>query len=227
MDADRKKIVWDKLYSKVYTYDEWELWKYLDFSDLKGKNQAPVIKNIDAFNNDSPSAELAFAMKYKDIFRVSGDTDITLKESHSNYKRMHCFPNFSLMPCTGGMNDAKGTKPFVSFIKVVDDYYKDQDIKKIYREVGRRFKDPTKQQEMIKCRQECLRDFMNLIGKDVYDYCRKMYFISERQFVDEILKANNDDAIMDNYWEKRIEIMVLKGVDRNLMEEDINDPLYR
>lgn len=224
MDADRKVITWKELYSKIYTEDRWVFWKYIDFDKLYRNNQAKAIENLSEYESDN-TKEYKFIDEYRDIFAISGDADITLSKCDPRYNEMHSFKNFSLMPCLGGMNDAKQKQSLVSFVRKLDEYYKKGDISKLYRGVGRPAKDPQKNEMYKRRRKEGLIAFLNLF-EDVYSYCERLYFI-DRHFVEKMLNAESDEEIMDDYWSNKQKIMVLCGVRKELLEEDINSELFK
>lgn len=46
MDADRRKVVWENLYRKIYTGDNWEFWRLIDFENIKN-GKARFKSNVD------------------------------------------------------------------------------------------------------------------------------------------------------------------------------------
>lgn len=203
MDADRKKVVWEHLYSKVYTEKKWVFWRYIDFdvNNLSKNNQARIKTDI-YFESEKESPELEFVKKYKDIFTISGDADFTIEKDEQLYSEMHKFKNFSLMPCVGGMNDAKGRKAFVKFIKILDQFYKKKDVTPLFMAIGRKYKDEEKEKINRERQKECLKDFLLLVADNVEEYCNKIYFI-DADLVHKILAADKDELVVNEYWEKR------------------------
>lgn len=219
MDADRKKIVWKELYSKVYTEERWILWRYFDFENLFGKNQAPIRKEIE-WEKEADTPEKDFAHKYEDILSVSGDADITIRVDDKK-EEIYRFSNFSLMLCTGGMNDAKGGRQFVDFIRILDEYYKSKQIDPLFRNVGRQYKDSEKQKLVTDKKKNCLKAYLDL-SSDIYQYCERVYQIDE-ELVNKLLEAKDDSCIMKEYWNCRRERMKEMGVDEVLMEKNIDE----
>lgn len=202
MDADRKKVTWRHLYSHIYKSQIWIFWKYIDFNEknLLGKNQAKIIK-VD-FANEKDCKEIEFLKNYSDIFTMSGDTDFTVKDSSN----MHTFKNFSLMPCTGGLNNAKGQKRFTDFLKMLDQYFTDKKIDPLFRSMGRKYKDEKKQEEMTERKRQCLIDYFELFD-GIYDYCKKIYLIENTEFIDAMIRDNiiteEYCKLMNKYWKIR------------------------
>ena len=228
MDPDRKEVTWNNLYKILYTERAWVLWKYFDFDNLNKYNQAPIRTNI-VWDSEENTPELRFVRDYRDVLKVSGDADITIKRDSAEYPCMHRFPNFSLMLCTGGMNDAKGKRALAVFLRLLDTYYhssdKSKDIDLLFRNVGRKYKDKEKQAYMLQHKKNCLMDFLAL-NKDIYTYCKHMYQIEE-YMVDDILKQKNDKDIMSSYWNYRYNLMKELGVDIGLLSEDIGKEEYQ
>lgn len=133
---------------------------------------------------------------------MSGDADFTVKNSSN----MHAFKNFSLMPCTGGLNNAKGQKRFTDFLKMIDQYFKDKKIEPLFRSMGRKYKDEKKQEEMTKRKRQCLIDYFELFD-GIYDYCKKIYLIKNTEFIDTMIGDNINAEeyckLMDEYWKIR------------------------
>lgn len=241
MDADRKDVTWVHLYRYIYTENNWSFWGLLNFevSELKGKNQAFFKDDIQWTEKNKEFKE--FVEKYHDIFSMSGDADFDLKDMgfekyiENPICQMHMFKNFSLMPCVGGMNNAKGKKRFHIFLSILNDYYKNPDISNrniepLFRSVGRPFKNKRKQKEMIERRKNALKGYLNLFS-DIADYCQKIHLIdginSER--VDELIQEADDTESYCNfakeYWQSR-ETVMRKRIPKDEQEwlaKDIND----
>lgn len=215
MDADRKIKTWEILYVKMYIKEEWAFWGLLDFENLNSSNQA-FFKKPDCIEwTDENKRFKKFFEDYKNFFSISGDADFDLKNNKKYNEfikdaefQMHKFKNFSLMPCTGGMNDAKGRKRFPEFISMLYDYYmndddsvkdvKKRDIKPLCRLVGRPYKDKNKEEERRKKTPIILKEYMDLFN-DIYDYCDKIYFIDN-------YKHNlPDNKVVENFVNRLIE----------------------
>ncbi|WP_143319694.1 hypothetical protein [Clostridium sp. HBUAS56010] len=83
--------------------------------------------------------------------------------------------NFLLMPCTGGLNNAKGQKRFTDFLRILDQYFTDKKIEPLFRSMGRKYKDEKRQEEMTERKRQCLIDYFELFD-GIYDYCKKNMF---------------------------------------------------
>lgn len=224
MDADRKKVTWRHLYSHIYKSQIWIFWKYIDFNEknLIGKNQASIIKAD--FVNENACKEIEFIRKYSDIFTMSGDADFTVESSCN----MHAFKNFSLMPCTGGLNNAKGQKRFTDFLKMIDQYFTDKKIDPLFRSMGPKYIDEKKQEEVTQRKRQCLIDYFELF-EGIYDYCKKIYLIDNEEFIRKLLGSNiNADEyreLMFEYWEIREKAYrnLIPIEEQKWMEIDINN----
>ncbi len=137
------------------------------------------------------------AMGLGDGFLLGGETDFNFNEKkfayfmqilqqekarHKDFEKLqfcqknyHSVVNFSLMPATGAMGNFKGSKTFDrldTFICSLNEFYTDGNYQVLSEAKGKN--------------KEYLLNYLNLFD-DIYDYCRKIYFIEEREFVDRII----------------------------------------
>ncbi len=149
------------------------------------------------------------------------------------------FPNFSLMPCTGGMNNKKGrfgySDRFDEFIYYISQYYKIKCENEKYEYVKNiLWSNPQKKEVTI----SALCSFLDLF-KDEYDYCKRMYFI-DNTFVDELINNGEKTAhdgfdckrhceLAQWYWDIRKEIMHKKipKAEQMYADKNINDNKYK
>jgi len=196
MDADRKKIVFKHLYRHIYKGTVWKLWDYMDFNPKRrGATNVIYVKDMD-FSKEPPSPELDFILKYKDIFCMSGDADITVLGKRG----MHSFRNFSLMPCTGGLNNAKGRIKIQTFLIKLLDFYNTGNVNPLFRNVGGSYKDPKDKALALVRRKQCLTDYLLLLG-DVEGYCSKIYGITNADTVFSLMYMDMSDMDKKNlFW---------------------------
>lgn len=187
MDADRVQDTWDHWYKKIYIKQNWIFWDLFDFENIN--NGSVSLKNEYTWSSDETtkySKEYAFWNRYKEIFKLSGDCDFGMKNFDDYSSKQYKFPNFSLIPVTGGLNNKKGSwiqpncaPPFHDrfdlFIYHLNQFYlqTNEDEKKAYAKKYFWWNGQKKESTLI-----YLYDFLNLFD-DIYDYCRKMYFIEE------------------------------------------------
>lgn len=130
-------------------------------------------------------------------FLLGGETDFNFNEQKSIYlmqilkqKRVrhkdveklqfcqdnyHSVVNFSLMPATGAMGNFKGSEKFDRldcFICSLNEFYANGNYRVLTEAKGKN--------------KEYLLNYLNFFD-DIYDYCRKIYFIEDREFVDRII----------------------------------------
>jgi hypothetical protein len=256
MDADRKNVTWKHLYKYMYTENDLPLWGLIDFENLKSNNRA-LFKKFECIEWTETNKKFKkFVEDYQEIFSISGDADFTLKNKKYNKfineaeSQMHMFKNFSLMPCIGAMNNAKGRKRFTEFISMLDAYYKvkdveKRDIKPLYRLVGRPYIDKVKEEERREKTPIALKKYLDFFD-GIYDYCDKVYFIDNNKhiltdkvvenFVDELIDEGKKIAdnkkyceLAKTYWDIRKEKMK-KKIPKEEYEEycdiDISDSKY-
>lgn len=159
-----------------------------------------------------------------DSFLLGGETDFNFNEQKSIYlmqilkqkkvrhkdveklqfcqNNYHSVVNFSLMPATGAMGNFKGSEKFDRldcFICSLNEFYINGNYQVLSKAKGRN--------------KEYLLNYLNLFD-DIYDYCRKIYFMEDREFVDRIimngqkpLKSREDVVRYMNlaidYWNRK------------------------
>lgn len=160
---------------------------------------------------------IAFTENLKEIpvklngdFLLSGDTDFNV----GTEKYSLC--NYSMMPITGALNNAKGKKGPINdnwamFVKMLPDL-----IKKPQTFTGRYT------EELIPYRKEIVvaarRAYYNLFDNDIYNYCRDVYFFGvESDETERIIKKalksegkiEGEDYIKlaREYWNLRAKIL--------------------
>lgn len=217
-DKDSSMDAWELLYKIVYK-DLIE--QYFDVNTLSDKetNKERYYLKL----NNSLQKQTRFKK-----FKMAGDCDfnfnsgkvIQYKELLSNDKKViaeaddktlswcanhhHELVNFSWMPITGELNCKKGLSKhyqeeksmdrFDLFINKLDSYYENKN-----REI------------FSKRNQEALEWYLNQFS-NIYDYCKKIYFIDDKKFVDEIIESgkrpiNSRESALNymdlakRYWE--------------------------
>lgn len=254
MDADRKDTTWDILYKNIYTADDWTFWGLLDFNNRV--NGCATFKEKIVWT--AANKEFKTFVDNYSWFKISGDADFGNLKSKKCKEymedaddKMHSFPNFSLMPCTGGMNCKKWFKyrdKFHRLIYALSKYFelrknnKDENTLKDYIKdnlltIRRNMQDKGK-------RVETIFHFLNFF-KDIYDYCEKIYLLSGKKgrvFVDKLIKvgeANDLDLkayceLAKEYWKIRRQAILVKAeklgkkaeVEKDI-DENINNPEYK
>lgn len=249
MDADRKDITWTLLYKNIYTAEDWAFWGLLDFDNRV--NGCALFKEKIVWM----AANKEFKEFVKDYgwFKISGDADFGNLKKHSTEAndKMHSFPNFSLMPCAGGMNCKKWFKyrdKFHKFIYVLSEYFelekkcKDEDkLKKYIRDnllaIRSNMQDPDGRIDII---YRYLRFFA-----DIYDYCDKIHLLSGkkgRAFVDKLIKAGEANdldieaycKLAEEYWKIRRQAILDKAEKlgkkpevEEYIDKNIDNPEYK
>lgn len=215
MDADRKKVTWEHLYKHVYgSNDSWPICELYDFSNLdeslelnqygyqiKLKKDITIedIK-IDECNEykDKIIDFLSQCKNNKYYFPLSGDADFGMKngtykiDKEEALKRMHMFPNFSLMPVVGGMNNKKGNfgyrDRFDIFAYYLSEYYITKNINLLMRFIN--LTDEARE-NYPKVSGAFLNMFMG-----VKDYFKKIYLI-DGVLVDALI-VNGRNSLIQN-----------------------------
>lgn len=248
MDADRKKITWVNLYKHVYgSKERWPICELYDFYNLDESLKANKIgyqiklkKNVKINGNAKISSFLTECKKNENYFPLSGDADFGMKTIFCKeniigaYKKMHMFPNFSLMPVLGGMNNKKGSRRdrFDKFIYYVNKYYDTKDIEFLI------WFGNIKEENKIKYKK-MLEAFLGMFI-DAKDYCEKMYLIDGDLVEALILNGKNTiEYKMDTrkkycelaikYWKQREEQMkkLIPKEEQWYLFEDIDDDKYQ
>lgn len=247
MDADRKKITWEILYTNIYlTTDKtnnqneiirkgWEFWSLFDFtSPQNGNCKIKASNNTKDLKIDDP--KIKDFTKFFTDFEISGDADwgggIIIG------KAKHQFSNFSLIPVTGGMNSKKGCSYNDSldwFIYKLSQYYLLGDIKRI--SFANEFLWYNVQYP--KCSNGIITlgylvAYLNLFN-DVYDYCEKIYLISDYDYVNSLIQHGKTTEVNGISREKEIKLakeyfnykstklkLILSHDLHNYLSEDIN-----
>lgn len=185
-----------KHYRRVYTSEHCPLMTNFDWSNVNTRNHLLNENYENAFkrlyikvSNDT--------MGLGDSFLLGGETDFNFNEKkfpvlmqilergkarHKDFEKLqfckrnyHSVVNFSLMPATGAMGNFKGSEEFDRldcFICSLNEFYASGNYQILSEGKGDN--------------KEYLLNYLNLFN-DIYDYCRKIYFIDERDFVDRII----------------------------------------
>lgn len=173
---------------------------------------------IVATNRLGGDCDFNFNEKKCEIFvdLIKTDTTISENEKQEVYIRLercrnmhHSLLNFSLIQAMGNLQKFKGSNRFDrldTFICELDKYYRGVSNSVL------RFATPNNEPALI----SFLNDF-----KDIYEYCSTFYFISDKHFIDEIIRqgsmpiAKVDELIRyldlaETYWSKK-EFFFLKN----------------
>lgn len=185
-----------KHYRRVYTPEHCPLMANFDWSNINTRNH---LLN----NNNQNDYERLYIKSNNDCiglgekFLLGGETDFNFNEKkffdlmqilrqekvrHKDFKKLqfckenyHSVVNFSLMPATGAMGNFKGSEKFDRldcFICSLNEFYVNGDYQVL--------------SEGKRNNKEYLLNYLNLF-RDIYDYCKKIYFIEEKDFVDRII----------------------------------------
>ena len=245
MHADRKGITWEHLYKIIYTEDSWNFWGLFDFDNrVNGCVTIKAESEIDWKADNKKYRKFVVKhgphTRYKG-FTISGDADFgnLKKYSQEANVKMHSFPNFSIMPCTGGMNCTKGFKyrdKFHVFIYVLSGYYKKHTIEQQQEYIKSNLLRTTRNMsaEIKEDKLDTLHQYLNFFA-DIYDYCEKIHLLSEKEgrtFVDKLIKvgeANDPDMeayykLAEEYWEIRGQAILKKAPQlEEYINKNIND----
>lgn len=183
-------------YKSVYTFDHCPLMDEFDWLNVNTRNHL--------LNENYENAFERLYIKIKnntmglgDSFLLGGETDFNFNEQkffylmqilrqekvrHKDFEKLqfcnknyHSVVNFSLMPATGAMGNFKGSEKFDRldcFICSLNEFYTNGNYQVLSEAKGKN--------------REYLLNYLSLFD-DIYDYCRKIYFIEEREFVDRII----------------------------------------
>lgn len=208
MDADRKCITWKHLYKNIYKKEDWSFWGLFDFDKISnGRATIKAECAIEWTNEIEKYRE--FVQKhgpqenYKG-FKISGDADFGNLKKNANgcnlfipdaAAQMHKFPNFSIIPSTGCMNNKKGFSyqdRFHIFIFVLSEYFTRQtEERREYVENELFMKAGRMSYEAIKDAIDTLNDFLSFFD-DIYDYCDKIYHLNGEEgqkYVEDLIRA--------------------------------------
>lgn len=220
MDADRKMVTYKHLYKYIYTETRWVFWGLLDFDNVDDGKVG--LKDSIEWNQETRRFK-GFWEKYKSCFMLSGDADFGMNirsngESCEKYiknsdKKLHMFPNFSLIPVPGGMNKRKNN-------------WKDHFPRFSYNlarvcEGAEEAKSILAGQDYTDEKGEMIKDYFQLFDS-VYDYFDKVYLVNDFEFINCLIgygsvmqmryncgkQMESDDfrrycALAIQYWEKR------------------------
>ena len=208
-DADRKEITWECLYKYIYTEEDWLFWSLFDFNNIKS-GCAKKKKKKDIIRTNENKEYYDFLHKYPG-FKFSGDADFGDLKGLANLcmtdadASMHKFPNFSLMPCTGGMNRKKGFKNsgyndrFHVFIYVLSEYYKQEEknqrLKYVKAKLFGNGINDIEENEYKKAACDALNEFLCFFI-DINDYCDKIYHLNTeegKKYIEDLIVAGKEE----------------------------------
>lgn len=244
IDSSRKS--W-KYYKGIYTEKHWPLIKEFNLEEVftyEERNNKPP-KRIKRYRSYI-KAESPYKHKLGSQFALGGECDFNF---NSNKKRLfeeilkgnsstkkleeqlekccsmhHNKLNFSVMPTTGGMNDFKGLVYFENGeIQYKEDGWNKGAHDRLDTFVYCLNELFTNKNELVlscstECNKICLKEYLNTFT-DIYDYCRKIYFIDNREFVKRLIKngskpINNADDLKE-YMDIAIEYWKIKDSNIN------------
>jgi hypothetical protein len=193
-EPDSSPLAWEH-YKWVYTSKHWPLITEFDltniatYSDLYGyeKKNVKYTRLLAGIKQTSP---YSIEGKLWSKFTLGGECDFNFNNKKvTQFKKIlgesnefleycsgkhHTLLNFSIMAATGGMNNFKGSNPFDrldTFVYHLNQYFT-VNAQLIFSDSGRNM--------------EPLRNFLDTFD-DVYDYCKKIYFINDKKFVERII----------------------------------------
>jgi hypothetical protein len=235
-DPDSSPKAWEH-YRRFYTTEHWSL---LDEFNLIGvdtynnlfKSKYKESKYKRLLSAIKPTSRYAKEGKLWSKFCIGGDTDFNFNSSKAKMmkdllvndvnailkleecqKYHHSLVNFSLMPATGGLNNYKGKNRydrFDVFIKDLNSFFLGLS-GDVLNDGGNNI--------------QPLKNFLNTF-QDIYDYCKKVYFIDDKIFVNRIISEGfmpiktGEDVVrymklaMD-FWNKKEEDLKIK--ENNIM----------
>lgn len=147
-------------------------------------------------------------------------TEATIQLARCKDMHHRCL-NFSLIQALGNLQYCKGSDLLDrhdTFIYALDKYYRDRGISNAIL----RFSSPNNEPALI----SFLNDF-----KDIYEYCAAFYFITDKRFVDEIIKQGSQPItnvkelvrymnLAKEYWsEKEKNITLMPDIDLLYLSE--------
>lgn len=184
-------------YKRVYTTESCTLMDEFDWLNVDTRNHLLNENYENAFERLYIKTKND-AIKLGDSFLLGGETDFNFNEQKSIYlmqilkqkkvrhkdveklqfcqNNYHSVVNFSLMPATGAMGNFKGSEKFDRldcFICSLNEFYTNGNYRVLTEAKGKN--------------KEYLLNYLNFFD-DIYDYCRKIYFIEDREFVDRIIE---------------------------------------
>lgn len=245
-EIDSSRQSW-KYYKNIYTEKHWSLIKEFDLEKIltyQERNHKPPTEikrylsyiKIDSVYIDKFGAQ--FALGGECDFNFNGIKKRQFKEllkRKSSIKELdeqleqccsmhHNNLNFSVMPTTGGMNNFKGTV-----------YFEEDEIKYNNKEWHKTAYDRldtfvyclnelfTSNNEFVlsdstKSNKSCIQEYLKTFS-DIYDYCRKIYFIDDKEFVKRLIKngrkpINNSDDLK-KYMDLAMEYWRIKDMNIN------------
>lgn len=220
-DPDSSPFVWEYIYSKIYSENEWKLRKEkMHIEDGKIELEIDRTRQI-AYVGRLGEGNLYFGgetdfnfSERQYIFfrkRINVD-DIELLKICS--KRHHALENFSLMPRTGNLQGVKGGRfdRLDRFIWLLNDYYDHpgEDLQhKVFQAPGPR--DKNKKicgKKILKAYLDSFRDSKNEDKDDkfnkpneaTYRYCSTIYKM-DNIWVDRMIKNGKEDMVGDHIKE--------------------------
>ena len=250
-ERDSSRETW-KYYKDIYTEKHWTLIKEFDLEKVltyEERNRKPP-KEIIRYCSYI-KAESSYKNKFGSEFSLGGECDFNFNEKkkcqfekllqrNSSTKELeeqlelccsmhHNKLNFSVMPTTGGMNNFKGK---VYFDESKIKYEKDGWHKSAYDRLdtfvyclNELF--INKNQLVLSCSTQytksCLQEYLNTFS-DIYDYCRKIYFIDNKDFVKRLIKNGskpiNNSVDLKQYMDLAIEYWKMKesNINSNLSD---------
>ena len=244
-EKDSSKEAWN-YYKEIYTEKHWPLIKEFNMEEVitceeRNKKKPKEILRYRSYIKKNSSYISVFGSE----FSLGGDCDFNFNEKkvHLFQKLIMDFPehkdklrrccsmhhnelNFSLMPTTGAMNNLKGSTYFNSnnIIKYDDFYHASaHDRLDTFIHILNEFYE-NKDELIFSCSTQnnkgCLHAYLETF-KDIYDYCKIVYFIEDRAFVKRLIdngkkpinSADDLNRYMEiafNYWKLKKRNITIK-----------------
>lgn len=195
-DLDSSMDTWELLYCKVYK-DKFS--SLFDFNNIEDTETSDKCKRYyikinkeeqPEFRNEYPKFKIAgdcdfnFNDKKVDLFKkFLLEEDIPLlMECHNNH---HELWNFSFMPISGAMNNKKGCLKCITDESQDSVPYDRPDL--LVCELDRYYKgEPTR--IFSRFNKDALKWYLSNFS-DVYDYCKDIYLIDDKSFVDRLIES--------------------------------------
>lgn len=240
-EIDSSRETW-KYYKQIYTEKHWRLIKEFDLENIvtyeerNGKPQREIKRYLSYIKPES-----LYVNKFGLKFSLGGECDFNFNENkkkqfkelfQGNYltkeleeqleqccSMHHDKLNFSVMPTTGGMNNFKGGVYFDgSKIKFTKNIWHKTAYDRLDTFVYCLNELFIHKNEFVisystQCNKSCVLEYLNTFS-DIYDYCKKIYFIDKKDFVERLIengsKPINNSFDLKRYMDFAIEYWEIK-----------------
>ncbi|HEY8909700.1 MAG TPA: hypothetical protein VIM51_05405 [Desulfosporosinus sp.] len=252
-EIDSSREIW-KYYKEIYTEKHWPLIKEFDLENVltyeeRNSKRPKEIKRYYSYIKQESSNKEKFGFEFslggecdfnfneekkrqfKELLQVNSSTKELEEQLEKCCSMHHDKLNFSVVPTTGKMNNFKGTVYFDgseikcenstrwhksaydrldTFVYCLNEFFINKN-------------------ELVlslstQCNKSCLQEYLNTFSNDIYNYCRDIYFIKNRNFVKRLIengrKPINNSVDLKQYMDLAIEYWKIKEshINSNLSE---------